>query len=342
MATSALGDELSLRRFMRENGDRYYAKKNIIGGDGDFITSPEMSQVFGELVGAWLVEVWRGMGSPSRFIFTELGVGRGFLAADMFRVFKLRPEFLAAARWHMLEVNRHFRRLARANLPIKIHWHRGLASMPRGIPHIMVANEFFDALPIEQYKFTTEGWRRAVFCRRDRRWFRQFRLMGSSPALSSIYPLPERGQILEKMSGAVSFIKAALKRIGEHRGHLLVVDYGGEDGIGDTLKAIKSHRVFPLATGIHLGETDFSANVDFSQLRRAAGALVDATRSVGQAEFLQKLGLQKRVAVLAEANRHKADKLQAAVARLIGPPMGELFRVMAFTDRQSRLPSGVF
>ena len=328
---------------MRRCARSYYQnrRRGILGRDGDFITAPEISQLFGELVAAWLLGVWQGLGSPRRFTLTELGVGGGTLAADMLRVFKLRPEFLAAADWHLLEISPRFRRLSERKLEeVAPRWHHRLATMPKNYPHIIVANEFFDALPIEQYKLDDGGWRRAVFRPKGNRWFREFRPTRCQPPAS---PPLESGQIWEQMRAGTALLRSAARRISEHGGHLLVIDYGYDHGVGDTLKPIKAHKASAVDCGIIVGDSDLSADVDFHQLRRAAADFAVMTPPlITQANFLRRLGLRERLATLVRHNPSRAAELGKAAARLVAAPMGEMFKVMAVASERARLPAGVF
>lgn len=339
---------LKLSIFMRRFAADYYRHENILGRDGDFITAPEISQLFGELIGAWLVEVWRRLGSPRQFIFTEMGVGRATLAADMLRVFRLEPKFLAAARWHPIEINPHFRRLGEEKLKgVELHWHRRLGTIPRDCPQLIVANEFFDALPIEQYKSDGDRWQRAVMRRENGHWVREFRPSPPPPS-SPLGPLRgfgqlRNGQIWERMLAAAALMRAVARRLAEGGGHLLAIDYGGDDGIGDSLKLIRDHEAIaadkiPLANG-----GDLSANVDFGQLRRAASTFAVAVSPlIRQGDFLRRLGLEERLAALIRQNPHRTAELTAAARRLVAPPMGELFKVMAVSSKRAKLPFGVF
>ncbi|MEP9351761.1 SAM-dependent methyltransferase [Xanthobacter sp. KR7-225] len=307
----------------------YYVTRDPFGAGGDFVTAPEISQMFGELVGLWAVAQWQAMGAPAPFALVELGPGRGTLMADALRAARLVPEFGAAARLHLVEMSPTLRAAqGRALGAAAPQWHDRLEDVPPG-PMIAIANEFFDAIPIDQFVFRDGRWRaRRVGLKADGAL--AFGLdplpHGAEPAP---YGPPAEGAVLERMVEGPALALAG--RIAGQGGAALVVDYGHAGGYGDTLQAVRAHRwVDPLADP---GEADLTAHVDFAALaRRARASGARAFGPIGQGEFLARLGLAQR------ATRLKAGKdaaaqaaVDAAALRLAGHgegQMGALFKAM--------------
>ena len=313
----------------------YYMTRDPLGGGGDFITAPEISQMFGELIGLWCVVQWRSMGAPDPFHLVELGPGRGTLMADILRTAEgAAPEFAAALALHLVETSPTLRAAQKKTLssvrpgPV---WHDRFENVAEG-PLIIIANEFFDALPVHQFARSAEGWRERLvdldgegFC---------FVL---SPLLTTPPPLPPglgrvaEGDVAEvSPSGAV--IAAAIGgRLAASSGAALIIDYGhGESALGDTLQAVKGHAYHGVLDSP--GEADLTAHVDFAALGSAAaeaGAVVFGP--MGQGAFLEALGLGARAAALTRnAIPDQAREIAAARARLTGS-MGGLFKVMVLS-----------
>jgi NADH dehydrogenase [ubiquinone] 1 alpha subcomplex assembly factor 7 len=318
----------------------YYMRGDPFGRAGDFITAPEVSQMFGELIGLFVVAAWERMGEPSNVMLTELGPGRGTLMADMLRAAAVKPAFLSAADIHLVEIGPRLKEVQRATLAptrVAVHWHARLADVPDG-PTILIANEFFDALPIRQFQWS------------DGRWSERMIGLADNGALTvGLRPIDQREADVSLPDGAVleagtlrdwvaAEIGARLARFG---GAALVIDYGSERaGYGDTLQAVKAHRYdHPLANP---GEADLTAHVDFAALARAAGRAGAASRPVmRQGEFLLRLGLIQRAEVLARGKDQKTrDAIAAAMDRLAGKKaMGDLFKVLALASPGLKLPA---
>ena len=318
----------------------YYTTRDPFGRAGDFITAPEISQMFGELIGLWAAAVWQAMGAPASLALVELGPGRGTLMADALRAARVVPAFAAALHVHLVETSpvlarRQRETLAGAGVPIASH--RTFAEVPEG-PMIVVANEFFDAQPVHQAVKTPSGWHeRMVGIGTDGRL--AFALHPDQiPGFSAIVPEADAnapaGAVYEWRAGDVASEIAA--RIAKHRGAALAIDYGHVDSaLGETLQAVGRHGFAdPLTTP---GEVDLTAHVDFAALARtarAAGARVHGP--VSQSAFLRRLGIEARAAALrAKAKAAQAADIDAALARLIGSggeSMGELFKSVAFAD----------
>jgi NADH dehydrogenase [ubiquinone] 1 alpha subcomplex assembly factor 7 len=324
----------------------YYMTRDPLGRGGDFITAPEISQMFGELIGLWAAAVWQAMGAPARLALAELGPGRGTLMADALRAARVVPAFVAALGVHLVETSPVLRRLQQerlAGLGVPVAWHGDIADVPDG-PLIVIANEFFDALPVHQAVKAADGWHE--------------RMVGvDAGALAfALHPDPipgfaaivpgrlagaSAGAVYEWRSGDVTAEIA--RRVAGHGGAALALDYGHrESALGETLQAVGRHRFAdPLASP---GEVDLTAHVDFAALARTAeGAGARVHGPVAQGEFLRRLGIEARAAALrATASAAQAADIDAALARLAGAErdaMGELFKAIAFADsRLGALP----
>jgi len=316
----------------------YYRRAPALGAPGDFITAPEISQMFGELLGAWLAERWQAMGRPGGVHLVELGPGRGTLLADALRATRAVPGFHAALAVHLVEINDTLRAAQQTALAgIEAVWHERFDQVPAG-PMLLVANEFFDALPVRQFERTPRGWaERMVGLAPDGEALGFALAPGITPFAAH---LPDAGtgaqaEISEAGRALAAAIGARLKRDG---GWALIVDYGYDKGHGASLQAVRGHR----GAGIldHPGETDLSAHVDFTALAAATGARTFGP--VGQGDFLRALGIVQRADTLkARASAEQRQTIDAALQRLIGADqMGTLFRVLAVGDDRSAAPSG--
>lgn len=313
----------------------YYARADStpLGAPGDFTTAPEISQLFGELIGAWLIDCWRQAGSPHPVNLVELGPGRGTLMADIMRVARAVPEWRAAIRLHLVEINPALRRSQAAALageaPV---WHDTPADIPDG-PIMLVANEFLDALPIRQLVFWGGKWRERTVGWSAEAGF-HFTLSPGVSALSLLMPpdlRPDQGAVFEISPAVFGAVTEIGRRIARHGGAALLVDYGYDAvGYGETLQAVEAHGFTD--TLADPGAADLSAHVDFAALAAAGkrgGAGVHGP--VGQGALLMALGLAARAQALAARHPGEAAALQAALARLTGEAaMGTLFKALAF------------
>ncbi len=323
--------------------DGYYARQEPFGASGDFVTAPEISQMFGEIVGAWLLDRWRADGSPDGVDLVELGPGRGTLMADILRVVRRDPRFIGASRVVMVESSQRLRKRQSEAIG-GLHPRVSFADAPPAErPVYLVANEFFDALPIRQ------------FVRQDGRWFERTVGVADDRLVFGLSPFPVP-MTLDAPEGAVREMsamgEAIARRIAETlkahgRGAALIVDYGYAGAIGgETLQAVHRHDHAEVLD--RPGEIDLSAHVDFEALARAAGeAGAHAHGPVEQGSFLVALGLIERAGQLGTgATAEVQDEIHAAVNRLagVGPgEMGELFKAMALTaspDDSARLRAG--
>ncbi len=314
----------------------YYTTRNPFGASGDFVTAPEISQMFGELLGLWAAHVWMQIGSPSPVHLVELGPGRGALMADALRAARAAPGFLAALDVHLVEASELLaeqQRQALAASGIRPTWHRNLDDLPAG-PAIFLANEFFDALPARHYQKTPEGWRERLVGL-DAEGKLAFGL-GGEVELHLKAQAPD-GAILEFGAAAQRLMAQIAAHVVSNHGAALAIDYGYDHtGFGETLQAVKAHQfVDPLAEP---GAADLTVHVDFAALARAAlSANAEVFGPVGQGDFLRELGiLQRAEALKSLATPEQAAAIDAAVARLTGGregEMGGLFKVLAVTRR---------
>jgi NADH dehydrogenase [ubiquinone] 1 alpha subcomplex assembly factor 7 len=315
----------------------YYMSQEPFGAAGDFVTAPEISQMFGELIGLWAAEVWRLSGMPTPLRLVELGPGRGTLMADALRATRRIPAFWDAITVHLVETSPRLidvQRTALGEFEVPIHW-RSSADYIQSGPAIFIANEFFDALPVQHFVRGKNGWHeRLVGMDADGTL-----TFGFNPSLADdIRVTASEGAIVEINPKAREIVCSLATRIRDKGGAILVIDYGyTKTHTGETLQAVRNHRfVDPLEAP---GECDLTAHVDFAALAReaeAAGARVHGP--VMQAEFLLALGVTERAQILKRnANPAQAEALDAALSRLTDrstrTSMGQLFKAMAITPQ---------
>ena len=330
----------------------YYITRDPLGAAGDFTTAPEISQMFGELLGLWAAECWVSMGAPAQLRLIELGPGRGTLMQDALRAASVVPAFAQAIDVHLVETSPELGRLQHERLEksgVPITWHSDVETIPPGAA-IVIANEFFDALPVRHYVRDAQGWReRLVGLDRDGRF-----AFGLSPDLepSLAIDAPE-GSIIEVCPAGQQIMNTLAARLVEHGGAALIIDYGyTQTALGETLQALKGHSfVDPLAEP---GEADLTTHVDFAALGRAARATGAAVHGpLTQGDFLTKLGIFDRAQALAKrANDQQFAQIESALARLVSPEknikvadgqfdgMGELFKVICVTAPSLATPPG--
>lgn len=325
-----------MARCLGDPRDGYYTTRVPFGAAGDFVTAPEVSQIFGELIGAWLMSVWDAAGAPDPVRLVELGPGRGTLMADVLRVAALRPAFLAALSVDLVETSPVLRQVQRdrlADAPCPVAWHERAEDIPDG-PMLVVANEFFDALPIRQFARSPQGWReRMVGLDADGRL-----AFGLGPAtlqaaaVTALKDAPD-GAVVEVQPIGDAIMATLAARIARDGGALLAIDYGyARAGTGDTLQAMRAHAFADVLDAP--GAADLTAHVNFAALATAArrtGAAVHGP--ITQGAFLLGLGLVERARRLAEGKDDAAFRsIEVDVGRLAGvEQMGELFKVIAVT-----------
>ncbi len=307
----------------------YYVSGDPLGEAGDFTTSPEISQMFGEMVGLWCAEVWRLMGCPSRFALLEMGPGRGTLMQDALRATQKVEGFHEAMQLHLLESNATLKEAQAKRLGDFSPRFIGDLSFLPPLPLIAVANEFFDAMPVHQYIKTLQGWReRLVGIEGGKFVF----VHGGEPVP---LPLPDGLSFYEISPQAVGFAQDVARAVAQHGGGALIVDYGYAQPAGhDTLQAVLRHAAAPVLESP--GEIDITAHVDFAALRLAAekqGA--KASRIVTQGEFLRAMGIELRAAQLKRsASDIQAQDIDSGLRRLTdSSQMGVLFKALAFVSK---------
>jgi SAM-dependent MidA family methyltransferase len=315
-----------LDAYMARANAAYYAAHDPFA---DFTTAPEISQMFGELLGAWAAVAWRQIGAPAPVMIVEAGPGRGTLMADARRVTaRIAPEFHAAARVHFIETSARLQAAQAARVSDAV-WHAALRDVPPG-PAIMLANEFLDALPIRQFERANGAW--------HERYVADGAFVLRPASLAEGAP---DGTVLERAEAALGWVTQLAARIVRHNGVALILDYGpGVAAAGDTLQAIRAGaRADPLHDP---GTADLTAHVPFAALAEAvrmAGAI--AWGPVPQGIFLTRLGLWQRVERLAAANPAQAAALRDAAHRLAAPSrMGHLFKAFAITSDGCAAPPG--
>ena len=341
---------LSIAQFMtlalHDPEDGYYATRDPFGRAGDFVTAPEISQMFGELIGLWLVQCWRDQGSQAPARLVELGPGRGTLMADALRAAKLAPDFLAAIEVVLVEASPALRAIQARNLKdcgTSVRWTDRLDASLAGRPLFLIANEFFDALPVRQYVKTERGWcERMVTADADGRLaFALAPVPAKGLAVPEARGEAENGAVYEVSPAATAFAEEIAGLVTQQGGAALIVDYGhAGTGFGDTLQAVKKHKFAPVLETP--GAADLSAHVDFAALAEAAARGGAAAHGpLAQGTFLERLGLKDRAITLAKAHPEDATVFAAAVERLTGDgQMGRLFQALAILPERAGSPPG--
>lgn len=306
---------ITVEAYMDACNSYYYATRDPLGQRGDFTTAPEISQMFGEMVGAALADCWKRAGAPADTAYAELGPGRGTLAADALRVLRAAG---FAGEVHFVETSPILRGL-QAELEPAAQWHDSIDDLPDR-PLLLVANEFLDALPIRQFVGGIE---------------RRIGVAGGG------FAFDRDGQVVELSPAREHAVRTLAARLVEHGGCALVIDYGYERSTpGDTFQAMRGHSFSPVLD--HPGEQDLTSHVDFQIVAEAArdvGAAV--TPLVGQGDWLKRLGIEARAESLARSNPDRGLQIESAVTRLTASEqMGELFKVMAIHAPGWPAPAG--
>jgi SAM-dependent MidA family methyltransferase len=329
-----LAGPISIAQFMTAANAHYYATRDPLGTGGDFTTAPEISQMFGELIGLWCADLWDRAGRPD-IAWVELGPGRGTLASDARRAMAragLTPPV------HFVETSPTLRAAQAERVP-GATWHDDVSTLPEALPLVIVANEFFDALPIRQLVKALDVWHERFVACQDV----LFLPIAGKPVPIEIIPEPLRGappgSVIEASPASVAVMRALARCIARQGGAVLAIDYGYEGpAIGDTLQAVRGHQFAnPFDQP---GEQDLTAHVDFATL--AAAAQAEGTHAfgpVGQGALLGALGIDARAAALAKAAPDRADSIAADRDRLT-VAMGSLFKALAITSPGWPAPAG--
>lgn len=320
----------------------YYVTQTAFGRGGDFITAPEISQMFGELLGIWAADTWDRLGRPAPFALVELGPGRGTLMADVWRVAKSVPGFADALDIHMVEASPRLRAMQTRAVDAPITHHDDISTLPGDRPLIILANEFLDALPVQQFQKTAKGWQeRLVDVNRTQPepatpWLPLRFVLGDavqSPAkvLGPRVRGAALGALVEKSPACEAVVEALSRRLATQGGAALFIDYGpANSAIGDSLQAVRAHKF------VHVfddpGTADLTAHVDFEPLAAVARAGgLKAFPITPQGVFLSSMGIEARAgALMRGASPKEAQAIQSARRRLTHPDqMGQLFKVLA-------------
>jgi len=325
-----LAGPISIAQYMAAANAHYYATRDPLGAGGDFTTAPEISQMFGELIGLWLADLWDRAGRPD-VAYVELGPGRGTLAADALRAM---AKAALAPPVHFVETSPVLRR-EQAMRVAQAQWHDDLSTLPVDRPLIVVANEFFDALPIRQLVRGPDGWHERLVACQDT----LFLPIRGKAVPDAIIPaaLVEAapGAIIETSPAGVAVMADLASRIAAQGGAAIIIDYGYEGpATGETLQAVRAHRYAnPFEAP---GEQDLTAHVDFATLAAAAAAGGVAVHGpVEQGAFLTAIGIDARTSMLGDKVRADRDRLVDA------DQMGSLFKVLAVRARGWPQPGGL-
>jgi NADH dehydrogenase [ubiquinone] 1 alpha subcomplex assembly factor 7 len=325
----------------------YYMNGDPFGKAGDFITAPEISQMFGELIGIWCAATWGQMGAPEKIKLIEVGPGRGTLMVDLLHALQIAPDFLATIEIHMIETSpdleKHQKRNLRA-LDKNIKWHKNFTEVPAG-PFILFANELLDALPIQQFERSSSGWiERKVAC--DVNGNLMWLLDGQIIAAQNFIPVTLKdcavGSIFELSTVAANLVTSIAQSILEYGGTALFIDYGYvKSATGDTLQAIKGHKFHDVLKDP--GNVDLSAHVDFEYLGKQAKATgILSYDVISQRNFLRMLGIEHRANQLKRvASIRQQSDIITGLNRLIGADeMGSLFKAFVLAHPDQPVPEG--
>ncbi len=345
---------MTLSAFMAEAlfdpTEGFYATRDPIGAGADFVTAPEISQMFGELIGLWCVQAWRDMGAPPRLSLIELGPGKGTMMADMLRAARLDPDFVRAARVFLVEASPALKTVQGRSLeasPCPIAWIGAVEDAPE-TPALIVGNEYLDCLPIRQFLMTPDGWRERLAGLDPDGERVAYVLSNAAPHPDDVALIPE--SLREAEPGTVAEIRPASAPLAAHLGErfatkpgrALFIDYGpAQSEGGDTLQAIAKHeKTDPLAEP---GGADLTARVDFAALADAARAAgLDVAGPVTQAAFLTALGVEHRAAALSQKQEGaERSKIARQLFRLTGDDqMGALFKAICLSSEGLPAPAG--
>jgi len=332
----------------------YYPTRDPLGADGDFITAPEISQMFGEVLGLWCVQSWIDLGRPETLHLIEYGPGRGIMMSDMLRSASLDPGFRAAVQVWLIEASAALEAVQGRTLGaagVSVQWAARLEDVPAG-PTLIIGNEFLDCLPVQQLICNDpfagkDGWveRRVGLDDEDRLCFVKVDVPAAA-TLTDRLPVgaadARKDDLLETCPSVAQIVDSLSQRFKAHPGRALFIDYGPEDTeFGDTLQALKRHEKVGVFSDP--GNTDLTARVDFAALSETAKAAgLSASAAVPQREFLSKLGLEMRAVALIRAKPDAKPMIARQVHRLTdADEMGELFKAMCLSSPDLPTPMGL-
>ena len=314
----------------------YYMHRDPFGRRGDFVTAPETSQMFGELLGLWCLDAWQRAGAPERALLVELGPGRGTLMADALRAMAVVPAARDAFSVHLVETSPHLRHRQRATLADRqVAWHDHLDDIEGGVPAFVIANEFFDALPVRQFVATASGWRERLIATDGAAFVP---VLADGDTAIDLPPLAPVGRVVEVSPVRRATMLSLATRLVSDGGAALIIDFAGN---GDTLQAVRGHR--HAERFACPGHADLAAAVDFKALCEAAAAAgAPCFGPVDQGTFLKRLGIKARAAALSEAaDDAQRSHIASGLARLTGDDaMGHLYKVLAVGRDNDVEPAG--
>ena len=332
--------------------DGYYPTRDPLGSDGDFITAPEISQMFGEVIGLWCIQSWQDMGRPETLQLIEYGPGRGIMMSDILRAGKLDPDFIKAVHVTLIEASSALEAVQAktlANAPCPVSWAQDMKQAAPGVS-LIIGNEFLDCLPIRQFiqkdRFAgAAGWQERMVSYQDGNLRYVVSPVAISETVQATLPAAQSeakdGDLLETCPANAQILDQLKTRFTENLGRALFIDYGPETTeFGDTLQALKRHEKVGVFSDP--GNTDLTARVDFGALRELAHKInLAVTPPVTQREFLSKLGLELRAVSLSRAKPESKDKIGRQLRRLTAADeMGELFKAMCFQSDGLMVPLG--
>ena len=331
-----------MRQVLSSSFDSYYKTQENIGELGDFITAPEISQLFGEIIALWAIDEWKKLGSPKKFNLVELGPGQGTLMFDLLRIAKLVPEFFKSAQIHLVEINPYFTRKQQeklSNYKKDIVWLEDIKQIP-GCPSIIIANEFFDALPIKQYINSKGRWYERILVTDPVDGRIKFTKIEVGKLLQkqllADHPNAGDGAILEESPESLRITRFIGRHLKKYKGSSLIIDYGyniekerNSRQYNSTLQAVKDHKYHSIIDS--LGEADLTTHIDFNAMKKAAyeGGIKESYITT-QGAFLKQYGIMLRLKTLCKkVNIDDANILQKQVDRLISKEqMGDLFKIL--------------
>jgi NADH dehydrogenase [ubiquinone] 1 alpha subcomplex assembly factor 7 len=320
----------------------YYRSGDVLGRGGDFITAPEVSQMFGEMIGLWCTDVWHKMGKPADFTLLEMGPGRATLMQDALRATAKISGFHDGLKLHFLESNDTFRAMQKKKLGLyKPVWIDDLTHLPKR-PIIVIANEFFDALPIRQFEKTFSGWceKKVIVQNEELEWTLRAVDVGERTIIPSSIEEAKVGIIYEVSLPSILITELLARHMAEYGGAMLVIDYGFTERSGaSTLQALRKHAYANVLE--NPGQQDITAHVDFGAMKHAARDM-NSSDIITQGDFLRNLGIEFRAAMLHKnANAEQLTTINTALHRLTHvDEMGSLFKVLAITSRHIQTLAG--
>jgi NADH dehydrogenase [ubiquinone] 1 alpha subcomplex assembly factor 7 len=342
--------EIDMATFMEVamslSSDAYYKATQPLGEGGDFTTAPEISQMFGEIIGMWVYDVWQKLGSPEKINLVEIGPGRGVLMRDLLNGTSQAKDFARALNIYLIDINPRLKKIQRENLAkftIPINWLENLSDLPERHT-IFIANEFFDALAIHQYVKEKNHWAENVVAIKhdnNQLFFKRKPLVQDfSNQLNIDHPNCADGSVIEESREGIRWMQEIAEHMLKHKGAALIVDYGYDIDPKDrkssqynsTLQGVKNHKYHPILENI--GATDLSSHVDFYMLKKIAKARnIQVIGAITQAEFLKYFGIDTRLKLLKQQNPDLAMVLDKQYYRLVSEKqMGSLFKVCMFNS----------